>query len=323
MQQRSEVIDYSPPLEFDVYKLFMRKPSSQSYNFTVFLDVWGMDIKMTLVGTFALFLLLSFSLITPQSLGYFKRSIYGSVAVGLALIGLEGPNINSGSISRKIFIFTVFFFGSVSMAIWNAGLTSQLTIELYDLPVQTLQDLLSHKEYSLVVMKDTYGEFYFEQAKTDSITDRVARQIYSEFLLRRPDAYVKSPQEGIQRILHSPQTVYFENSSPIEVLINHCTIKTTPAEYSKKAVAIPFPQDSPYLELFSDSINRIKQAGLWKPTKEMARAHKRDSGGHCPIQAQKSIGIEPIISLFMVISIGIFVSVTILMIEKLVPNPNY
>ena len=69
------------------------------------------------------------------------------------------------------------------MVIWNAGLTSHLTVELYDLPVQTLQDLLSHKEFSLVVLKDTYGEIYFKQANTDSITDRVARQIYSEFLL--------------------------------------------------------------------------------------------------------------------------------------------
>ena len=282
----------------------MRKPSSQSYKFTVFLDVWGMDIKMTLIVTFALFLLLSFHLITPQNLGYFKRLIYGSVAVGLALIGLEGPSINSGSIPRKIFIFTLFFFGSVSMVIWNAGLTSHLTVELYDLPVQTLQDLLSHKEFSLVVLKDTYGEIYFEQANTDSITDRVAHQIYSEFLLRRPEVYVKSAREGIQRILDSPRTIYFEDPGPIEVLIDHCIIKTTPAEYSKKAVAIPFPRDSPYLELFSDRINRIKQAGLWKPTKEMARAQKRDSGGHCPIQAQKSIGIEPIISLFMVISIN-------------------
>ena len=296
----------------------MRKPSSQSYNFTVFLDVWGMDIKVTLVVTFALFLLLSIPLITPKNFGYFKRSIHGSVAVGLALIGLEGPNIDSGSIPKKIFIFTVFFFGSVSMAIWNAGLTSQLTIEIYDLPVQTLQDLLSHKEFSLVVLKDTYGEIYFKQAISDNIADRVARQIYSEFLLRRPDPYVKSTHEGIQRILNSPQTVYFEQS---DVLIDHCIIKTTPAEYSKKAAAIPFPRDSPYLELFSDRINRIKEAGLWTPTKEVARAQKRDSGGNCPMQAQKSIGIETTISLFMVISIGIFVSVTILMIEKFVPNP--
>ena len=49
------------------------------------------------------------------------------------------------------------------MAIWNAGLTSCLTVEKYQLPIDRLEDLLHYDNYKLLVLGKSADEAYFAE----------------------------------------------------------------------------------------------------------------------------------------------------------------
>ena len=103
--------------------------------------------------------------------------------VGLSFFGLDAnlALTSTRRLSMKAMVFTVTLFGSLSMAIWNAGLTSTLTVEQYKLAVQNLEDLLHYKSsYDLILIRRSSDEEYF--AKADEKTDKTAKSERS-FLL--------------------------------------------------------------------------------------------------------------------------------------------
>ena len=97
--------------------------------------------------------------------------------VGLSFFGLDSNlalTMPARRLSTKAMVLTVTLFGFFSMAIWNAGLTSTLTVERYTLAIQSLEDLLRYSNsFNLILIRRSSDEEYF--AKADEKTDKTAK----------------------------------------------------------------------------------------------------------------------------------------------------
>ena len=114
--------------------------------------------KMVLLGTNMTFLLLlPFAM---KSMSYHQKAIKSITFIGLAMTALDATSvfIPGKKLSGKILFFTICFFGSCSMAIWNAGLTSQLTIEKRDNPIQNINGNLKTPEVTYFLKPSMIAE---------------------------------------------------------------------------------------------------------------------------------------------------------------------
>ena len=105
-------------------------------------------------------------------------------------------------------------------------------------------------------------ELYFSEA--GETNDTTAQEIYKIHIKDNDRALVKTTLEGEKRLLGSDSTVFFVSfrSFSLGAQSYPCEIMRVKVDYSKLPVALPFPTDSPYLDIFSDRLRRIDQVSV-------------------------------------------------------------
>ena len=212
---------------------------------------------------------------------------------------LDMPNTTS----KRIIFFTSVYFGFLVLVAFNAGLTSTLTIEVTDVPIQGLKDLESREGYSLHVLKGGATEAYLQGSKE-------AQAVLSRGQVRDYESLYTAEE----RMIEDETYITFSVGVFSDLVFDPCRITESPERYNIHDIGLPFKKDSPYLDLFNHQIGRLLDSGLYRKLVEDTRRHRGDE--QCDArQKLKPISYHNIIAVFIVVSVGVGLSLCALLIE--------
>ena len=106
--------------------------------------------------------------------------ITSAMVVVLSSVGTLGVDNNQRNLGHRAIVFIICVFGAFVYWSYCAVLVSYLTVIDNELPINTLEDILRNKGYSMILRKRTTIADYFSEA--DLETNPVAYNILQEGL---------------------------------------------------------------------------------------------------------------------------------------------
>ena len=306
------------------------KTPSPSFSFTAFLGVFNPQYWLVLLATtiITIFVLVCFTRIYESRFGNARSQFYEKIGSSFSLMFITVLNLdislvkNSFSSSKnnaaaKIFIITLCIFGYINLVFYEAGLTSSLTVKNADIPIKTLDDLLSNRDYRLIVTRGSSDEAYFSEATKS--TDPMAKEVWDVLMKNSPDSFVQNGRIAQEQLLLDDKKVFFASKHDVEIVLSYypCVINTKSEKYAESQGGFPFRKGSPYQKLFKEKINNMVEYGEWSYARYEAKRRKENRG--CdkePESGYQPMGYLNVLSLYIAITSGIAFAVLILIIES-------
>lgn len=298
--------------------LFIFKVPRQGYAWTTFVDVFdntfwtamGIAFVITTLSLYILFLFVN----RETTIG-FNTSLAISFLAFLALSVPTAPQ----QVPGRVLFLSVLVMGSLCFWSYNAGLVSLLTVEVVNLPIQTLEDLLDKQEYQLVLEGSTSYEDYFRFATLSS--NPTAAQLWEKSLKDNPKALMKTTANIEERLLNNEKEVFFgEDLSTVLDMPNYpCQIVSSTKSYFRVNIAWAFQKNSQYLEVFNYQLNKLKQTGHLDRILKTLIAERPEipcESGFQPIK------IKAIFTAFIMLAGGAALAIVLSIIERLIKSTN-
>ena len=305
----------------------MKNPTP-SFSITTFLTVFALPYWYFLCFTviFGITALSFFTKIYENQMFKGYSRLTDKIGSAILFISLSALNLDisivknsfcnsKNSISAKTFILTFCIFGYLNLAVYQAGLTSSLTLKLVITPIQSLEDLLSKPSYTLMVTQGSSDESYFSEAT--KLTDPIAWSVWDTLLKNNPDSFVKNGRSAQEQLLADGRKVFFAAKHDVEIVLSYypCLINTKSQKYSQSQGGFPFRKESPYQKLFKAKIINIVEHGEWKYAREEAKRRKENLGCNTEDDAFDPMGYLNFFSLFIAAGSGTTISLFILLGE--------
>ena len=266
---RSEVIDFTRPLRTYRYKLFMKRPGP-AMSWITYINVFNLNYWRVLIMTLLMCSICLFIVILNLKVGITKRESYPSkgIQLGYALtktaraflgldINFDYNNTHPTTTTMKVLIITICICGVINYHIYNAGLISSLMVQKYELPVNDISDILHQQKYKLSVHKGTADEDILKYSQILHY-----RKIYRRLL--DESGFFNTFMEGEDKIRNEENMIVFANSPMFEMSAEQypCGIVSTNIENRLDYGGYVFEKGSPYVDLFSHYIVKIKEKGV-------------------------------------------------------------
>ena len=306
----------------------MKNPTA-SFSLTAFLNVFNPEYWMVLLATclFSIGVLVSISIMYENELKNVNSRFCQKLGSSASFMFMTALNLDISLIkdcfcssynntSAKLFILTFCLFGYVNLAVYQAGLTSSLTVQNTNMPIKSLDDLLSNRDYRLIVTRGSSDEAYFSEAT--ETTDPTAKQIWDVYMKDSPNSFVRNGKVAQEELLKDRKNVFFASKHDVEIVLSYypCIVNTESEKYAKSQGGFPFRKGSPYQKLFKTKIFGIVEHGQWNYARYKAKRRKVSIG--CdkePESGYKPMGYLNVLSLYVAITSGVVTALIILVVE--------
>ena len=308
--------------------LFMKNPTA-SFSLTAFLNVFNLEYWVVLLATsvFSIGVLVSISIIYENGFKNISSRISEKLGSSASFMFITALNLDISLIndsfcssknntSAKLFILTFCLFGYVNLVVYQAGLTSSLTVQNTNMPIKSLDDLLSNRDYRLIVTRGSSDEAYFSEAT--ETTDPKAKQIWDVYMKDSPNSFVQNGKVAQEKLLNDRKKVFFASKHDVETVLSYypCFVNTESEKYAKSQGGFPFRKGSPYQKLFKGKIMGIVEHGQWNYARFKAKRRKVSIGCDTePESGYQPMGYLNVLSLYVAITSGILTALLILIIE--------
>ena len=325
---RSAFVKFSSQIGFLTNRLYMQRPPS-GLSWTTFLDVfsysyWGLFF---LVAGFSITLIAGFMAILSTFnknfvSGWVERVASSITVVGLGLLDLDADmavNVDFQSPnSMRLLFLSVSFFGLLNKEVYEAGLTSQLTVQKISSPINSLTELASNSRYQILVTDGSADLDYFKEAKAE--TNPSAAEIYGTQIMNNEEALVSGLEPAKQMILSDPYKVYFSNEDAINTGVSEfpCLLVGSQKDYFKSASSYPFHPSSHYRKLFNNKINTLRETGQYDLITQQTIREKpiftclREDGGY------NELGYKSIFTAYLILAFGAVIAACYSILEYFV-----
>ena len=184
---RKTVVTFSNSFETYEYRLFMKKPGPSASWYT-FIEVFHPDYWMALGISFAMFsAMIASYLALDEKLkdrihrsgsGSFYSSFLSRICIGMSatLLSLGSLDIDmakevsyASPTSHRMIFLAVCTFGMLNHYVFDAGLTSHLMVQTFDIPINNLGDILEKPSYQLLVWRGAADESFFSEANNPTV----------------------------------------------------------------------------------------------------------------------------------------------------------
>ena len=306
----------------------MKNPTA-SFSLTAFLNVFNLEYWVVLLATsiFSIGVLVSISIIYENGFKHISSRFSEKIGSSASFMFITALNLDISLIkdsfcssennaSAKLFILTFCLFGYINLVVYQAGLTSSLTVQNINMPIKSLDDLLSNRDYRLIVTRGSSDEAYFSEAT--ETTDPKAKQIWDVYMKDSPKSFVQYGKVAQEELLNNHKKVFFASKHDVEIVLSYypCLVNTESEKYAKSQGGFPFRKGSPYQRLFKGKIMSIVEHGQWNYARYKAKRRKVSIG--CdkePESGYKPMGYVNVLSLYVAITSGIAVALFILILE--------
>ena len=306
----------------------MKNPTA-SFSLTTFLNVFNLEYWVVLLATsiFSIGVLVSISIMYENGFKNVSYRFLQKLGSSASFIFITALNLDislikdtfcssNNNVSAKLLILTFCMFGYINLVIYQAGLTSTLTVQNINMPIKSLDDLLSNRDYRLIVTRGSSDEAYFSEAT--ETTDPKAKQIWDVYMKDSPNSFVQNGKVAQEELLNDRKKVFFASKHDVEIVLSYypCIVNTESEKYAKSQGGFPFRKGSPYQKLFKGKIMSIVEHGQWKYARYKAKRRKVSIG--CdkePESGYKPMGYLNVLSLYVAITSGIVTALIILTVE--------
>ena len=324
---RSLAVTFSTPTGTNDYGLYMQKPR-QSLTWSTFVKVFSIDYWVTVVFVsiicwmflFLLFQWVDFDKWKKNHLKWGSRcmNVLMNIGSGLSVVVLSfgQHDVNQGreleyssKHSMKILYFTVCMFGTLNYMVWGAGLTSTLTVHSFELPINSLESLLDHTGFQLVILRGSAVEAYFSEA-----AGPIAKGLWERSIKNNENAFVRSTEDQEKAVLEDRSNVVFADTLSVNLWRHFpCKIATTSTRYYRHSTAYPFRKNSTYINAFNSALNRMMETG------SLNRIHRNSQKfrplTNCKEEQELAIGYQNILSAFVLSTVGFAIAILIWVLE--------
>ncbi|XP_040581444.1 glutamate receptor ionotropic, kainate 4-like [Lepeophtheirus salmonis] len=311
-EERIKYVDFTVSIYVD-YKIFYTLNFGNTQSWGAFTGVFSNKFWIaTLLCSFLFipFLWLVFKAVDGEP----TIEIVNSVATPFRTMGALDTTDKPLKTPGRILVITVCIFGSMIYWVYNAGLTSVLTVDTSTAPINSFSDLLTSNEYQLVIRRGSALEQELKAATVNS--SPVLKKVYDRFIKDNPKALVRSLREGKDLLLSGSMSVLLFPKVALRIQYPNLTClfhKSTGIEF-KANIGWLVKKNFSYLPLFNFQLSQYAQAGVLK------RFWIKNKGGKlnvCSNEDFKPIENSSIISAYLILSMGIIVALGIFLFEFL------
>ena len=223
-------------------------------------------------------------------------------------------NSNNRVISRRILCLVLCICGMLNFYVYNAGLTSSLTVKRYNLPINSLEDILNNPEYKLLVWGGSVEEDFLRY-------DKKYHKLWEKS--RNEKGIISGIIEGETQIKYDNKKILLSNSPSFESQFESypCKVTGSKMRYGKNSVGYAFAKGSPYTHLFNYHIRRINEEG-WETEWGNSKQKRVD----CGRAGYRAFAPKDVIFLQLIFGLGCLLAVLYCVIEiiytKTVPKSN-
>ena len=264
--------------------MLLPDPSANYKTYITVLSKEYLLICLVLMG------ILAVTLMTFEK-GSLKQKLMNGLGTSLStMVGLSIDNQSYSRLSKRILILTVSMYGALNWIVYNAGLTSALTAQHSEWPVNYFSEILPNSYQ--VLFKN--GTAYYNLWRDDNET----KEIFQKTIKGNPDAVYSTSEEAAAKILTGGKYIAPSlDTSPLA--INYEGKIGAPLTMRKKLRGcLGFTYNSEYLDIFNHFLTKMKENGILERIEEGSKTYQEANRPSEDIQ----ISYNNCISIFMVLA---------------------
>ncbi|XP_056330776.1 glutamate receptor ionotropic, kainate 3 [Danio aesculapii] len=313
---REKAIDFSKPFLNTGISILYRKPNSTNSGFFSFLnpmtpDIWVYILLAYLGVSCVLFVIARFSPYEwydahPCNPGSDvvenNFTLLNSFWFGVGSLMQQGSELMPKALSTRIIGGIWWFFTLIIISSYTANLAAFLTVERMDSPVDSADDLAKQTKIEYGVVKDGATMSFFKKSRVSTF-----EKMWAFMSSRQSTSFVKSIEDGIQRVLKSDYALLMESTTIEYVTRRNCNLTQVGGIIDSKGYGIGTPKGSPYRDKITIAILGILEDGRLHMLKE-----KWWSGSSCLEDERYEtgpMGIQNLGGIFIVLASGLVLSV--------------
>uniref|UniRef100_A0A673N8S3 Glutamate receptor n=1 Tax=Sinocyclocheilus rhinocerous TaxID=307959 RepID=A0A673N8S3_9TELE len=313
---REKAIDFSKPFLNTGISILYRRPNSTNSGFFSFLnpmtpDIWVYILLAYLGVSCVLFVIARFSPYEwydahPCNPGSDvvenNFTLLNSFWFGVGSLMQQGSELMPKALSTRIIGGIWWFFTLIIISSYTANLAAFLTVERMDSPVDSADDLAKQTKIEYGVVKDGATMSFFKKSRVSTF-----EKMWAFMSSRQSTSFVKSIEDGIQRVLKSDYALLMESTTIEYVTRRNCNLTQVGGIIDSKGYGIGTPKGSPYRDKITIAILSILEDGRLHMLKE-----KWWSGSNCLEDERYEtgpMGIQNLGGIFIVLASGLVLSV--------------
>ena len=321
--EREDIVDFSKSFMDFTMTLIMQQEIEHEFDIFAFLEpfeprVWLSIISVLLLVTIILYFI---DRMSPYGCRYLSKDekneftgkdfkFYNCLWFMIASLFQQGPNCTPKSLAARMLLATFWLFTLIIISTYTANLAALFTTSQPNTGVKSLEDLvkLDEIEYGILEKGQTYNFF-----KNSNIG--LYKHMFNFMKMR--NAFATSTSEGIARVRKGGYAYLSED--PI-VFYKHqrkpCNTDVIKNLLEAKSYGIVLQKQSEWTNPMSVVILRLREQGFI----EQLRAKWWDEASECGIDGENngqpiSLKISSLAGLYIIMSIGIVLSIIFLIIE--------
>ena len=315
---RREAVEFAHPIRKYEYLLFLKKPKASLHWDTYYAvfdwKLWIIWITFILLCSFLIYFCFYYvhgnskkSNIVLDTFSALSTPILAT----MALDTFQASKTNGRfQVTKKTILFTVCVFGMMMYYSYNAILISSLMVQDYVIPIKTLENLLDHPSYKLLIVAGTSAETFLKNH-----TDEWAQKVWDKVVSEEGNISSLKGVEG--KLLYDQYKVLWYSYPDIPMMFESYPCKIT-ADKSTRLLeygSYAFHQESPYVDLFSYYMSYIVEKGLeteyFDQNEENTFSCEEDNES-----SFMSINFDGVISAFVLVGVGCLLASACLITER-------
>ncbi|XP_046335821.2 glutamate receptor ionotropic, delta-2-like [Haliotis rufescens] len=212
--------------------------------------------------------------------------------------------------SSRIFYTSWWWFCIIIVAVYTGNLVATISVVKEKIPFNSMEELARNDDFKIIINRGSSTEDTYKYSNNS-----VSKKIWSKVLDTRATNIQNSLEEDlhIKMLLQSSYNAYITGSAitdGIEKTVQN--LRRMKCSTGPNYLSLPFPVNSPLVELFSDKLIRLYDNGMLEAWARKWSGTKREE--HVP--AMTKVDMSNLRSAWALCVSGVIVAFTILGIER-------
>ncbi|KAF7274109.1 hypothetical protein GWI33_013211 [Rhynchophorus ferrugineus] len=242
-----------------------------------------------------------------------KFTMINSLWFSIGSLTQQATDLNPKATSTRIVGGIWWFFTLIIISSYTANLAAFLTVERMITPIESAQDLAEQTEIFYGTLEGGSTMTFFRDSKI-GIYQKMWRFMES----RKPKVFVKSYEEGIQRVLQGNYAFLMESTMLDYAVQRDCNLTQIGGLLDSKGYGIATPKGSPWRDKISLAILELQEKGViqilydkwWKNTGDVCTRDDKSKESKA-----NALGVENIGGVFVVLLCGLALAILVAILE--------
>ncbi|XP_049818479.1 glutamate receptor ionotropic, kainate 1 [Aethina tumida] len=324
---RESVIDFTKPFMNLGIGILFKVPTSQPTRLFSFMnplavEIWLYVLAAYMLVSFTLFVMARFSPYewnNPHPCHQESDIVENQFSVSNSFWFITGTFLRQGSglnpkaTSTRIVGGIWWFFTLIIISSYTANLAAFLTVERMITPIESAQDLAEQNEIAYGTLEGGSTMTFFRDSKIG-----IYQKMWRFMENKKPNVFVKSYDEGVQRVLEGNYAFLMESTMLDYVVQRDCNLTQIGGLLDSKGYGIATPKGSPWRDKISLAILELQEKGViqilydkwWKNTGDVCNRDDKSKESKA-----NALGVENIGGVFVVLLCGLALAIMVAILE--------